>query len=155
MPLIAASAPVVLVATLSLGLQTCVDYGRLSVYSPRDGYNRGELACGGNFTSKQKHIAYRGWRRVGCGRKVLVYAVDTKQCVLTSVQDSGPFGVTQGKKWKPHVSLSRHPPKGWEWRAITDLSHALWIDLGRPRPLTPVLLFFLPRGDTLELPDSS
>lgn len=41
--------------------------GGLSVYHPNDGFNSGELACGGKFKWDQHHIAIREWRKVGCG----------------------------------------------------------------------------------------
>lgn len=127
--------------------------GRLSVYRPGDGWNRGELACGGIYRETQLHIAHRNWRRLGCGRRVMVCAEDTGRCVLTRVMDAGPWGIYRGPlrnavpdgRWKIWTRSLR-PPKGWRFRAVTDLSWALWKRLGRPRGLSRVHLTFLPRG---------
>lgn len=128
------------------------DSGALSVYAPNDGWNSGELACGGRFRRGQEHIAYRGWRRVGCNRRVVVCADATWRCVLTTVRDAGPFGIYTGPlrnavpegRWRVFTGPGR-PPRGWRYRAVADLSYALWRRLGRPGGLTRVRLFFLPR----------
>jgi hypothetical protein len=128
------------------------EVGRLSVYFPGDGQNRGKLACGGEFTHAQVHIAYREWWRVGCGRRVLVCTEETGRCALAKVMDAGPFGIYTGElkharregRWQVHTS-SRPPPIGWRYRAAADLSIALWEQLGRPRSLSRVSLTFLPR----------
>lgn len=124
---------------------------RLSVYRPGDGFNRGELACGGWFTRTQVHVALRDWRRLGCGRRVLVCAEDTRRCHPATVRDAGPWGIYRGPirnavrdgRWR--VWTKRVPPRGWGWRAGVDLSWALWLRLGRPRGLTWVQIYVLPR----------
>jgi hypothetical protein len=132
------------------------DAGPLSMYYPGDGWNAGELACGGRFTQDQVHIAYRKWRKVGCGRRVLVCARDTSRCVMATVQDAGPFGIYTGPlknayregRWKVFTGPGR-PPKGWRYRAVVDLSVGLWRKLGRPRGLSHVSLLFLPRRERI------
>ena len=129
------------------------DEGRLSVYHPGDGWNRGTLACGGRFTWQQEHIAYRGWWRVGCGRKVVVCTDATRRCALSAVQDAGPFGIYRGAlrhcraqgRWKVWTKRQA-PPAGWRFRGVADLSWALWIRLGRPSFLSKVRLYFVPTG---------
>jgi hypothetical protein len=129
------------------------DSGPLSVYHPGDGWNAGELACGGRLTHAQVHIAYRRWWKVGCGRKVLVCARDTARCALATVQDAGPFGIYTGAlknayqdgRWKVFTGPGR-PPTGWRYRAVVDLSIGLWRKLGEPSGLSNVQLTFLPRG---------
>lgn len=125
-----------------------VDVGRLSVYRPGDGWNKGELACGGRYTDSQVHIAHRDWRRLGCGRKVLVCAEVTGKCVVAKVMDAGPWGIYRGplrravpeKRWR--IWTNPKPPKGWRFRAVTDLSWALWKKLGKPAGLSNVKLVF-------------
>ena len=136
-----------------LGLHSC-DSGRLSVYAPGDGHNRGLLACGGEFTKRQEHVAYRRWWKVGCGREVLVCAEATGRCALTTVRDGGPYGVYQGRLRNrrtatPAERRAGAPREGWQWRGAADLSYKLWIRLGRPPFLSGVQLFFFkrtPRG---------
>jgi len=122
-----------------------------SMYRPGDGFNAGTLACGGTFTSEQNHIAYRRWCYMGCGRRVLVCSYQTKRCILSKVWDGGPYGIITGPvrrakkegRWRRHT---RGPvPAGWRYRGITDLSVGAWRLLGRPRFLSPIHLFFLPR----------
>lgn len=132
-----------------------VDSGRLSMYAPRDGFNRGVLACSGAkpimFTHSQNHIAYRRWYKVGCGRRVLVCARVTGRCVMSKVMDAGPYGIFRGKlrharrdgRWK--VWTKSKPPKGWHWRAVADLSYGLWVRLGKPGGLSHIRLYFLPK----------
>lgn len=135
------------------------DSGPLSMYYPKDGWNSGELACGGRFNEHQVHIAYRRWRVVGCGRRVLVCARDTVRCELATVQDAGPFGIYTGPlknayregRWKVFTGPGR-PPKGWRYRAAVDLSVGLWRKLGRPRGLSHVTLTFLPRMPRVKRP---
>lgn len=123
--------------------------GRLSVYAPGDGYNAGDLACGGRLTEEQVHVAVRDWRRRRCGSPVLVCAEATNTCVLATVQDAGPFGIYRGRlrravedgRWK--VWTKGRPPKGWKYRAVTDLSIGLWRALGKPRFLSRVHLLYL------------
>ena len=125
-----------------------IETGRLSVYRPGDGHNSGTLACGGRFTETQNHIAHRRWRKWGCGRRVLVCAHQTERCVMSQVRDAGPFGIYKGKWWKPtawRVWTRRRPPRGWKWRGHVDLSWALWKKLGRPRFLSGVTMYFLPK----------
>ena len=133
------------------------DGGRLSVYWPGDGFNAGRLACGGAFTIEQDHIAYRGWRKVGCNRPVLVCAVETGGCALSRVRDAGPFGIYSGRmrgaraerRWRVFTGPGR-PPAGWRYRAVVDLSRRLWLRLGKPRGLSQVRLIFLPRDSSVE-----
>lgn len=127
------------------------DYGRLSVYKPNDGFNKGDLACGGRFAFQQNHIAYRRWHRVGCGTKVLVCSSRTTRCVISTVRDAGPYGIykppfrhaVREGRWK--VWTKPRPPRGWRWRAVADLSHRLWELLGRPGVFSPIHLYFGPR----------
>lgn len=128
-----------------------LETGRLSVYRPGDGFNAGELSCGGKFTAEQVHIAHRRWRRIGCGTPVFVCASATKRCAWATVRDAGPFGIYRGKlkncvregRWK--VWLKSRPPVGWRWRAVVDLSWGLWKKLGRPGGLTKVTLLYQQR----------
>lgn len=127
------------------------------MYKPRDGFNCGKLACGGTFTAEQNHIAYRGVWRMGCGRRVLVCSAAKNTCVLSRVMDAGPFGIykpplkraVKEGRWK--VWTKRSPPKGWQWRAVADLSYKLWTLLGRPRHLSKIHLFFSPRVGVRDL----
>jgi len=136
----------VILSLLSSGYE--MERGRLSVYRPGDGFNSGELACGGEFTEDQVHIAHRKWWRIGCGTPVLVCARRTKRCEWATVQDAGPFGIYRGKlkravaegRWK--VWVKRRPPPGWRWRAVGDLSVGLWRKLGKPRALSEVTLYY-------------
>ena len=123
---------------------TSVDGGKLSYYWPGDGSNAGELACGGSFTPDMEHVAYRGWRRVGCGRLVLVCAEHSVSCAVSRVRDAGPFGIARGRSRRVHTRA--RPPAGWRWRAAADLSLALWQRLERPSAFTHVYLVFLPEG---------
>ena len=118
-----------------VNLLTAYDYGRLSVYKPNDGFNHGKLACGGTFRAHQNHIAYRKWHTVGCGTRVIVCATDTSRCVVSYVQDAGPYGIykpplrhaVREGRWR--VWTRSKPPKGWRWRAVVDLSYGLWKQL--------------------------
>jgi len=129
------------------------DAGRLSVYHPNDGFNAGNLSCGGKLTWKSTHIAYRSWRRMGCGRPVLVCAEKTQRCVWSKVLDAGPFGIYRGSvrrcvpegRWKVWTRTIR-APKGWKHRAVADLTFALWKKLGKPRALSRIHLYFPPKG---------
>lgn len=129
------------------------DAGALSVYWPGDGWNSGKLCCGGQFSAEQEHIAYRAWWRVGCKSKVVVCATATRRCVLTSVQDAGPFGIVRGPlrnayaegRWKTFTGPGR-PPKGWRYRAVADLSRALWRKLGSPPGLSQIKLYFVSKA---------
>lgn len=131
-----------------------VERGRLSVYWPGDGFNAGELACGGRFEATQEHVARRDWRRLGCGRRLVVCALATRRCARTTVRDAGPFGIYRGPlrnavregRWR--VWTRRRPPPGWRFRAVVDLSRALWVRLGRPPALSEVVLYVLPRVGT-------
>ncbi len=127
--------------------------GRISVYHPNDGFNRGILSCSGvipiYFKWNQNHIAYRSWRKVGCGRRILVCTSETNKCAVSKVRDAGPYGVYRGKlrravaegRWK--VWVSTRAPKGWKFRAAADLSYALWSRLGKPRSLGPLKVYFI------------
>ncbi len=118
--------------------------GPLSVYRPNDGYNHGKLACGGQYTENQVHIAHRRWRQLGCGRKVWVYSKQTKRYIEAIVSDAGPFGIVNNKgHWKTWTK-SYKPPKGWRYRGMVDLSWALWKKLGRPEFLSTAHLYFAP-----------
>lgn len=129
------------------------DHGRLSVYLPNDGHNHGRLSCGGKLTWKSTHIAYRRWRKVGCGRPVLVCSERTNRCAWSKVLDAGPFGIYRGPlrrcvtegRWKVWTR-SLTPPKGWKYRAVADLTYALWKKLGKPGGLSRIHLYFPPRG---------
>jgi hypothetical protein len=123
---------------------TWKDGGPTSMYKPRDGHNRGQLACGGTFTAEQEHVAHRRWRKLGCGRKVVVYSRETQQLVATHVMDAGPFGITDGKGGWRCWTRSLTPPEGWRFRGAMDLSVALWRRLGRPRFLSRAKLFVVP-----------
>lgn len=142
--------------------------GPLSFYKPGDGYNHGELSCGGRLTNQTRHIAHRRWKQLGCNRRVLLYATVTGKWAVSHVRDAGPFGIIkkeqERQKWKSkynqrcctqHQSLkgpghwrmwtkSYQAPKGWKWRGVTDLSVALWKDLGRPPFLSQIHIWFLP-----------
>lgn len=122
---------------------TAIEHVRLSVYWPGDGHNRGELACGGRFRAEQEHIAVRRWWAVGCERPVMVCTADTGRCATTKVMDAGPYGVTDGRRWRLHTAP--HAPKSpWRYRGGVDLSLALWERLGRPRFLSKATLIWLP-----------
>lgn len=126
------------------------EVGRFSSYAPGDGFNAGELACGGQFTKDQVHIAYRRWHRRGCGSSVLVYSSQTNRMVLTTIQDAGPFGIYTGPlrhakrdgRWR--VFTGSKPPKGWKWRGLIDASYGLWVALDRPGFLSRVHIYHLP-----------
>jgi hypothetical protein len=139
-------------ALIYLLLTSHVDSGRLSIYAPNDGFNSGNLACGGTFTSEQVHIAYRRWRTVGCKTPVMVCSGASGRCVLAKVMDAGPFGiykpplrhaVSQGR-WRVWLS-HRAPPQPWRYRAAADLSIGLWKKLGKPPFLSNVSLLFYQR----------
>jgi len=127
--------------------------GPLSIYAPNDGHNSGQLACGGTFARGQRHIAHRRWRKLGCGRPVLVVSKSTGRYAMATVRDAGPFGVVEvlpksvkrKPRWKVWTRSLKAPP-GWRWRGEVDLSYDLWLDLGKPRFLSHVTLYFLPRG---------
>jgi hypothetical protein len=121
-----------------------IESGALSTYHPGDGHNAGTLSCGGRFNWKQRHIAYRKWRRVGCGRRVLVIAHRTGRAAITTVRDAGPFGIISRGRRRVYTG-STMAPKGWRWRGLADLSWALWVDLGRPPFLSRITLIWLPR----------
>lgn len=126
------------------------DAGRVSMYHPNDGSNGGELACGGRLQWSSHHIAYRRWWRVGCGRRVIVCSVETGRCVRTHVRDGGPYGVYRGSINTRRVASkaerrSGQPRAGWKWRGVADLTWAVWKDLGRPRFLSQISLYFLKR----------
>lgn len=109
--------------------------GSLSVYHFGDGMSGTELACGGQFTPQQSHVAIRQWRGL-CGAKARVCAEATGRCVWTTVRDSGPWGaVDERGRW--HV-WPKPLPKGWHRRAIADLTLPLWVELGRPPFLSSI-----------------
>lgn len=122
--------------------------GGVSVYAPGDGQNAGELACGGAFTGEQKHVALRQWRKLGCGRMLLV--LSETGWAVAPVMDAGPFGIYTGplagavrdRRWK--VCTGPKPPVGWRWRGAMDLSIGLWKSLGRPRFLSRAVVLPLP-----------
>lgn len=132
-----------------------VDTGRLSVYRPGDGSCGNELACGGPFTRRQRHVAYRKWWKVGCGRLVLVHAIQTNTWAAATVRDGGPYGVYRGalhrcvKEGRYRVASraerrSGRLTKGWKWRGSADLSWGLWLALGRPAFLSEVRMYIMP-----------
>lgn len=146
------------VAFLALGSPE-VEVGRLSVYWPGDSFTAADspvMACDTprrprRYRRGSVHIAHREWRRLGCGTPVLVCARLTKRCAWAEVADGGPWGIYRGKlagavregRWK--VWTRPRPPEGWRWRAVADLSRALWKRLGRPRALSEVVLVYHPR----------
>lgn len=124
-----------------------IDSGALSFYRPGDGWNVGRLACGGEFTFEQNHIAYREWPVVGCNRKVFVCAFTTFRCEWSKVRDAGPFGIVPidgSKGWRIWTKRYTAPP-GWRFRGIVDLSDRLWRRLGKPPFLSFVVLIFPPK----------
>jgi len=137
---------------LLIGLLAQGEYqsGPLSHYAPRDGWNEGTLSCGGQFDFRQNHIAHRRWKRLGCGRAVLVFAEKTGRFSLSRVWDSGPWGACKGKRAKARaegrwmVWTKYKLPKGWRRPGLTDLSDFLWKKLGKPPFLSKVHLLFLP-----------
>lgn len=132
------------IAPILLSIPLQIQVGPSSHYRPGDGHNAGTLACGGTFTSHQNHIAHRRWRRLGCGRKVLVIAPSTGRSAMSEVRDAGPFGTTNAQgAWR--LCTKYRPPKGWRWRGLTDLSTALWKKLSRPKFLSQVVLVFVGR----------
>jgi len=149
------SLQTLLLITQFLGLAPSTEIGRLSFYHPKDGSCGEEVACGGPFGWSDRHIAYRRWHQVGCGRLVLVYAVETDRWATAIVADGGPYGVYRGKlrrcvkegRYRVASREERRSGKlrqGWKWRGLTDLSYAVWVELGRPAFLGEVRLYFLP-----------
>lgn len=140
--------PFLFVVTLLGDGPIVVERGRLSVYAPGDGFNAGELACGGTFTEDQVHIAHRKWWKLGCGARVVVCSEITNRCVKAKVADAGPFGIITGPlkravregRWRLWTKPS--PPEGWRWRAVADLSVGLWKKLGKPPGLTMIKLYY-------------
>jgi hypothetical protein len=132
--------------------------GRLSVYKPNDGWNSGYMACGGKLYRKEsRHIAVRRWSR-RCNAPVIIYATATRRWAIATVQDAGPFGIYKPplfplKRLKPEgrwkVWTKGSPPPGWQWRGVADLSLQTWIDLGKPRFLSKIHLWFLKRNKPL------
>jgi hypothetical protein len=92
---------------------------------------------------------------MGCGRLVTVCSLETLRCVKSKVMDAGPFGIYRGKlknckpegRWRRWTRSTR-APKGWKFRAVADLSWGLWKQLGKPRFLSYVYLFF--HGDSAD-----
>lgn len=127
--------------------------GRLSVYWPGDSCRTGRvLACDTPrrrrfYVPGSVHLAMRTWHRIGCGRVVRVCAEATRKCVDAPVLDSGPWGIIRGPlrravaegRWR--VWTKPRPPEGWRFRAVVDLSRALWIKLGKPAPLSFVRVY--------------
>jgi hypothetical protein len=127
---------------LILSIRGC-EVGPLSHYEPNDGFNNGELACGGQYTTSQRHIAHRRVYKFGCGQPVLVCSLQHFTCSTTQIQDAGPYGAdcpTRRIVWTDYKL-----PKGCAWRAIADLSYQLWVDLGRPEFRSSGILFYLSR----------
>lgn len=120
-----------------------VEEGKASMYHPGDGHCGKRTSCDKPFTWKSDHIAIRRWRKWGCGRRVVVCVIKTGLCALTKVGDSGPWGITNGKQWKVWTKLK--VPKGWWRRGHYDLSPALWRRLGKPKFLSRLRVYFLPR----------
>lgn len=105
---------VLLLALLASFPPDGVKAGPATIYFPGDGMCGAERADGKRFTIKDTHIAHRtlplGTVGFLCGRR---------GCVLTSVQDRGPFGQLNVKrKWRARVRLSR----GWRWRGEFDVT---------------------------------
>ena len=112
-------------------LPVLVLVGMSSAYHPGDGHSGPELACGGRFTWASHHVAIRQWRGL-CGAPVRVCV--RRRCVWTTVQDSGPWGAVRGKRWEVQIRLK----PGWRRRGVVDLSYAVWLELGKPRFLSPI-----------------
>lgn len=105
---------VLLLALLASTPPDGVKVGPATMYWPRDGHCGTERADGKRFTSKDSHIAHRtlplGTVGFLCGRR---------GCVLTSVQDRGPFGQLDARKrWRARTRLA----KGWRWRGEFDVT---------------------------------
>ena len=135
-----------LILPLTLGAMSLqIQIGPSSTYSPGDGHNVGVLACGRNvrYTRTQEHIAHRRWRKLGCGRPVLVWTPSTGRATLTKVMDGGPYGIVNKKGDWGVWTRSKPPPDGWRYRGLVDLSWALWLRLGRPRFLSKAVLLFV------------
>lgn len=127
--------------------------GRLSYYWPGDSMRTGrELACSSRrrrryYEPGSVHVALRAWSVLGCGTRVVVCAEATRRCAVAPVYDSGPWGVIRGplrravKEGRWRVWTKRTPPKGWRFRAVVDLSRALWVRLGKPRGLSRVRVY--------------
>lgn len=116
--------------------------GALSVYWPGDGHCGPVLACGAPFTPSSHHIAIRPWRG-RCGARARVCSAATGRCVWTTVQDSGPWGLQCGPRWR--VSTRRLVPPGCRRRAVVDLTRPVWRDLGSPPFLSRVTITIYPR----------
>lgn len=127
--------------------------GPLSYYHPGDGNCGKTTACGKRFTFAQEHIALRDWYRLGCGRKVYVCAHATRRCATTRVGDGGPYVVYPQalsyrqalKRRRFKVWVKTRPPRGWRFREVADLSHGLWLKLGKPRYRSNITIVVLPR----------
>jgi hypothetical protein len=136
-----------------------VKSGRLSMYHPGDGHCGDTTACGKTFKMDDVHIALRTWRKWGCGRKVIVCSKITGRCIPATIQDGGPYGVYTGKlknakkegRWKVWTKTVVHPPKGWKWRGVADLSYGLWAKLGKPKFLSHIKIYFFARSKGAKL----
>lgn len=83
--------------------------GNAGVYGyPGDRWDNGELAC----PQRARHgVAHRS---LPCGTRLVICA---RRCVVATVQDRGPFGATDGKRYK----VTTKPPPGWWYRGELDL----------------------------------
>ena len=146
----------ILILTIAIELlgsdELVMKRGRLSMYYPGDGYTGRVMACD---TPKKRriyregsvHIALRKWWKIGCGKKVVVCSEITRKCATAPVLDAGPFGIYRGElrgakregRWK--VWTKSKPPEGWQWRAVADLSRALWKKLGKPPGLSMIRIY--------------
>lgn len=122
--------------------------GLSSMYHPGDGHCGSMTSCGRPFTWASDHIAHRRWHKWGCGRRIIVCVIRTGRCALTKIGDSGPWGITNGKQWKVWTKL--RVPVGWRRRGHYDLAHALWARLGKPKFLSRLRVYFLPRTRTTQ-----
>lgn len=129
---------------------TEVAVGGSSAYWPGDSMRTGTvLACDRpsrprRYRRGSVHVAMRAWWRIGCGTKVLVCSRRTARCAVAPVLDGGPWMVTDGKRRK--VWVKQRPPKGWRFRAVADLSRALWRRLGRPPAFSRLAIYYAPAG---------
>ena len=126
--------------------------GRSSVYYPKDGFNSGRLACGGQLKAGDCHVALRSWRRLGCNRPILLVSLETFRIAVAPVRDAGPFGIfkpplrkaVREGRWR--VFTGSRPPKGWYWRGHVDMTRCVWKRLGRPQFLSRVMIWPLPES---------
>ncbi len=115
---------------------TLVLVGSLSTYHAGDGFNSGQLACGGPLLADSHHVAIREWRG-RCGAPAVVCSAATARCVRTTVRDAGPWGAVRDGAWQVQIRLR----PGWRRRAVVDVTRAVWRELGRPAALSGVVVW--------------